>query len=203
MSIGVGDILRVVAIMNWLDGNIVQNVFNAVISGTGGPFDEGDIVADALDWLGLMYAEEVGRIQEDLTGSEVRVYIYDSIDDDWDEVGSDAWTFEPTSASDQLPRGVSALINAKTLNPDVNGKKYIGGLTEDSSLDGLWSSGEIIALGAFAAEWITTFTGGTSGASWVPGIWSPTRTNFFPFSGTVIVPTIPAYQRRRKRGIGI
>jgi hypothetical protein len=203
MSIVIGDVLRVVAILTWLDGNIMQNVFNSVISGTGGPFDDADIVADALEWVGDMFAFEVGRISDECDGSEIRVYIRDNVDEDWDEVGSDAWTFDPTSATDMLPRGVAGLINAKTLDPDVNGKKYVGGLTEDSSLDGLWSSGEIISLGNYGAEWVSNFTGGTSGASWVPGVWSPTRNNFFPFSGTIIVPTIPAYQRRRKRGVGI
>jgi hypothetical protein len=203
MSIVVGDILRVVAVLSWLDGDIAQNVFNAVISGSGGPFDDADIVADALDWLDTMYANIVTQMSDEIDGSEIRLYIYDPIDDDWDEVGSDAWSLNPSGVSDQLPRGVAQLVNCKTLDPDVNGKKYLPAPTEGIVTDGLFIAGAIADATDFAVDWVTGFTGATSGASWVPGVWSPTNTNFHPMSGTVILPTIPAYQRRRKRGIGI
>ncbi len=203
MSVQVGDILRVVAILSWLDGDIMQNVFNAVIGGSGGPFTEGDIVADALEWVSDMYGTLPTTQASTCDGSEVRVYIYDSIDDDWDEIGSTAWTYNPTGTTDELPRGVAMLINAKTIEPDVNGKKFLGGPVEANVTLGLLTAGVLTNLANFADEWTDLFTGGTSGASWVPGIWSPTRTNLFPMSGSYLIPTICAYQRRRKRGVGI
>lgn len=203
MSITVGDILRVVAVLNWTDGNIMQNVFNATIAGSGGPFTDSDIVADAIAWINPMYVNLTAAVSENVDGSEVRVYLYDAVDDDWDEVGSTLWAWNPSATTDEIPRGVAALLNAKTTDPDVNGKKYFGGLTEPSATDGLWTAGVLSDLADWGSDWVGTFTGGTSGASWVPGIWSPTGTNFFAFSGTVIIPTIPAYQRRRKRGVGV
>lgn len=203
MSIGVGDILRVVAILTWLDGDIMQNVFNAVISGSGGPYDEDDIVDDAIEWCSDMYDAFLAQISDELDGAEVRVYEYDSGDDDWDEIGSDVWVWNPASADEQLPRGVSLLLNMKTSNADVNGKKYLGGHTEASVTDGLFTAGEVSRGATFGATWATGFVGGTSGADWVPGVWSPKNTNFFAATGTIIIPTIPAYQRRRKQGVGI
>jgi hypothetical protein len=129
--------------------------------------------------------------------------VYDPIDDDFDEVGSTAWVFNPNLAADELPRGVAALINCKTTDPDVNGKKYIGGYTEGNTVAGMWGAGTITQLGLFAVDWLTNFVGATSTADFIPGIWSPTRTNFYAGGGTVLIPTIAAYQRRRKRGIGI
>jgi hypothetical protein len=202
MSIAVGDVLRVVAIMAWLDGNLNMNVFNAVIGGTGGPFDEADIVDDAVAWMNAIYGNMTGSTSDELDGSEIAVYVYDSVDDDFDEVGTDPWTYNPTSASEQLPRGVAGLINANTIDPDVQGKKYLGGLVEPSVTDGLWIAAQLANLALWADDWVTAFTGGTSGASWIPGVWSPTRTNFYPFSGAYTIPAIPAYQRRRKRGVG-
>lgn len=203
MSITVGDILRVVAIAAWLDGNINQNVFNVAVGGTGGPFDDDDVVDDMLTYVEDMYVHLTNACSNELDGSEVRVYIYDSVDDDWDEIGSAAWVWNPTIALDELPRGVAALINCKTLDPDVNGKKYIGGLTEGSVANGLLETGFATAVANFGGEWIADFTGATSGADFVPGVWSPTNTNFHAMSGTIIIPTIAAYQRRRKRGLGI
>ena len=79
MSVTVGDILRVVAVMSWSDGNIMQNVFNMVVTGTGGPFDDDDIVGDALDWVETMYANLTSYVSDECAGSEVRVYIYLSL----------------------------------------------------------------------------------------------------------------------------
>lgn len=203
MTITAGDILRVVAIYAWTDGNIMQNVFNAVVTGGGSPWDDVDIVGDALDWLDTMYATISVDISDAVDGAEVRVYKYDAIDDDWDEVGSDDWTWNPSNGSDRTPTGVAALINCKTTDPDVNGKKYIGGYTEGSPVNGIWDTTTLTRLALWGAEWVQGFTGAVSGASWAPGVWSPTSTLFVAMSGAVLIPTIPAYQRRRKVGVGI
>lgn len=203
MTVADGDILRVVAVMVWDDGGIAQNVFNAIVSGGGGPYDDLDIVDDAEAWLDDMYANITARCPTELDGSEVRVYKYDTINDDWDEVGSGVWGWNPTAVDSQLPRGVAALINAKTIDPDVNGKKYIAGFTELQNVEGLWDAGPLASLVLFAVDWTTGFTGGTSGATWDPGIWSVVNTALYLMSGTEIIPTIPAYQRRRKQGVGI
>lgn len=203
MSLTVGDILKVVAILQWVDGDILQNVFNVVIGGAGGPYDEADVIDDMVDWMDAIYANIVARVSDELDGSEVRCYEYDPVDDDWDEIGSDSFTFNPSDALHQMPRGVASLINAKTTDPDVNGKKYIGGITEGWFDDGLHGASILATLALVGADWVTPFAGSTSGADFVPGIWSPTRTNFYACSGTIIIPSIPAYQRRRKQGVGI
>lgn len=203
MTIAVGDILKVVAIAAWLDGDIMQNVFSSEIVGAGGPFDEADIVDDAVAWVSDMFDELLASTSDEVDGSEVVVYVYDPIDDDWDEIGSGAWVWNPTSALHQMPRGVAELINCKTVDPDVNGKKYIGGTVEGNWTDGLLDASELARLVLYSTAWVQNFTGGTSGASWDPGVWSPTNTAFYGMSNTVIIPSIGAYQRRRKRGVGI
>lgn len=203
MSLSVGDILKVVAVLSFDDGNILQNVFGLVIGGTGGPYDEADVIDDMVTYVYDILSLLGGGMVDDISGSEVRVYEYDSVDDDFDEVGSDALSFNPTNTAHALPRGVAALVNAKTTDPDVNGKKYFGGLAEDMHGDGTWEGTMLTSLANAAAEWVTPFTGAVSAADFVPGIWSPTRSNFYAASGTVLIPVIAAYQRRRKQGVGI
>lgn len=203
MSITVGDVLRVVATLAWTDGDIMQNVFNAVITGSGGPFDDADIVDDALAWIGAIFANLSAYQTTSLDGSEVTVYLYDSIDEDWDEVGSDAWVYNPVNVQDYLARGVAALINANTSNADVQGKKYFGGFGEDSAADGAWGGALLADLSNAFDDWVTAFVGATSGASWTPAIWSPTKANAFVLDGTGTIPAVNAYQRRRKPGVGI
>lgn len=203
MSISAGDVLKVVATLVWLDGNLSQNVYAAEVTGVGAPFDEDDILADALEWVEDMYAELVAVMSNELDGSQVQVYVHDPVDDDFDEIGTASWVFNPTNATDQLPRGVAALLNTQTSEPDIQGKKYIPGMVEEYSTNGLWVGGLVTFLGNYGLIWLGPFVGGTSGASWQPGVWSPTRSDFFQASGEFIVPTIPAYQRRRKRGVGV
>lgn len=203
MTVSTGTILRVVASFLWTDGNINQNVFNAIVSGGGGPWDVQDIVADAEAWLDNMYANFTATMSDEIDGNEVIVYEYDAGDDDWDEVASDAWVFNPTQVADELPRGVAGLVRLWTTDADVQGKKYIPGLTEGSIGDGLILGAVLTNLLAFAADWYTPFVGGTTGATWTPGIWSVANTEFFPGVDHVAASAIAAYQRRRKRNVGI
>ena len=203
MTVMVGDILRVVATYTWADGNIMQNVFNAVIGSGGGPFTDGDIVDDAEAWMDNCYANITARVTSDVDGSQIQVYKYDSIDDDWDEVGTTSWTWNPSGgATGYLARGVAGLVTARTSNPDVQGKKYVGGLLQANVINGLLQGALLTDLLAFAADWITDFVGGTSGANWEPGVWSPTDTALYQMATSISASGIPSYQRRRKRGVG-
>ena len=203
MSVVTGDILRIVASMLWTDGNVNQNVFNAVVTGAGGPFDDSDILDDAEAWLDDMYANLTANISDELDGNEVIVYKWDAGDQDWDEVGSQAWTWNPSAVPDQLPRGVAGLVRLWTEDADVQGKKYIPGYTEDAIADGLFGGGVVTGLLSFAADWYLPFAGVGSGATWTPGIWSVVGLVFKAAVDHFASTTIPAYQRRRKRNVGI
>lgn len=203
MSIADATILRVVASLLWTDGNVNQNVFNAVLGGAGAPWDEQDILDDAEDWLDNMYANFTTILSDEIDGNEVVVYKYDVAGQDWDEVGSNAWTFDPTQSTEQMARGVAGLVRLWTEDPDVQGKKYIGGLTEASLVDGLIPAAAVTALLAFGADWLTPFVGAASGATFTPGVWSVVGTVFKAAIDHIATSTIPAYQRRRKRNVGI
>lgn len=203
MSVSDGDILRIVASMLWGDGNINQNVFNAVVTGGGSPWTDADITDDAEDWLDNMYANIVNSVTNNVDGNEVIVYKYDALDDDWDEVSSQAWTWLATGAGDYLPRAVAGLVRLWTTDPDVQGKKYLPGMLESTLTSGLWTAGLVTNMLAFAADWYTPFVGAASGATFTPGVWSVAQTVFKAGIDHVATSTIPAYQRRRKRNIGI
>lgn len=202
MAVVDGTILKIVASMLFTDGNVAQNVFAAVVAGGGAPWDPEDIVDDAVAWMDLIYGHLTSTVTDTLDGVEVIVYEYDAVDDDFDEVGTGSWTWNPIVATDPLPRGVAALINARTLNPDVSGKKYIPGIPEGNLTNAVWVAATLTTLANLADQWVNIFTGATSGAGWVPGIWSPTRSAFYAFSLTHDEPAEPSYQRRRKRGVG-
>lgn len=203
MALADGTILRIVASFLWTDGNVNQNVFNCILSGAGAPWDELDVVDDAEDWLDDMYANLVTFMSDQIDGNEVLVYKYDPVGDDWDEVGSQSWSFNPTAAGDQLPRGVAGLTRLWTVDPDVQGKKYLPAMNEGVVTDGLYSAATLVAFLAFAADWYLPFAGAASGATFTPGIWSVVGTVFKAAVDHIAANAIPAYQRRRKRNVGI
>lgn len=203
MSVTDGTVLKMVVTLLWTDGNVVQNVYNAVVTGGGSPWDSADIVLDAISWAEDLYFNITTSTSDHMDGSMVQVYEYDSVDDDWDEVGSGAFVWNCTGTSEQVPRGVAALINLKTTDPDVSGKKYIAGGVEGNLDDGLWSSTYLTVLLSLAVDWYAGFVGTDSGATWTPGVWSVVGTVFRTALPSIVLPTIPAYQRRRKRGVGI
>lgn len=203
MTISTGDVLRVVASMLWTDGNVNQNVYNVLVSGAGGPWPDSDIVDDCEDWLDNMYANMTSSLSDEIDGNEVIVYKWDTVGLDWDEVGSQSWVWNPTITVDQLPRGVAGLIRLWTTDPDVQGKKYIPAMTEGMVTDGLIGAPSLTVMLAMAADWYTPFVGAASGADFTPGIWSVVGSVFVAAVNHIAASAIPAYQRRRKRTVGI
>lgn len=203
MAITSGDVIRMVLSFLWTDGNIMQNVYNCVFTGGSSPYDDDDIMADLQVWAGNMVDELTAFTSDEVDGSQLIGYVYDAIDDDWDEIATENLVKDFTGVTDQLPRGAAGLLNARTTDPDTNGKKYLGGTIEGMLDNGLWNAGMLNAMVGYGGEWVTPFNPPNAGALLTPGIWSPTDTVFKACSGTVIIPTMPAYQRRRKRGVGI
>ena len=203
MSLSTGDILKIVVTMAFLDGNVIQNVFAMLLSGAGGPWDDLDILSDVVDYMDTAYLELTIKVDDDLDGSDIDVYVYDPGDLDFDFVANEPWGWDPSSNGAPMPRGVAALINAPTTDPDVNAKKYIGGLTEEL-FDGGTITGVFIAdLVDWATDWVTPDVGAASGATLTPGCWSVKDLAFYAFRGAFSTTAIAAYQRRRKRGVGI
>jgi len=189
--------------MLWTDGGINQNVFNCIVSGGGGPYADQDVADDMEDWLDNMYANITTSVTDDMDGNEVLIYKYDSGDDDWDEVSSQGWSWNPSITSDYCARGVAALVRMWTTDPDVQGKKYLPGFVEAAMTDSLWVAGTLTIMLAFGADWYTPFVGSATGATFTPGIWSVANTAFFAAVDHIAANAIPAYQRRRKRNVGI
>lgn len=204
MTISTGTILRVVAQLLWDDGEIAQNVFNCVISGGGGPWDDEDVLDDCQDWVVDMFTNLPAQMAPEISGNLVTVYEWDPIDQDWDEVGANAWVFAGTAGGGSgLPRGVAALVTVKSEDPDSDARKYLPGFSEGALTDELFVAGALIAMLAFGADWLVPFVGATSGASFAPSVWSVKDLVAKTLVDTIIASAIPAYQRRRKNNVGI
>jgi hypothetical protein len=94
-------------------------------------------------------------------------------------------------------------MTAYTYQSKTQGKKYLPGLSELAQTAGLWVAGVLTAMGTSALAWIGGFDSIADPTShWYPGVWSAKSLSFQSFAPTVIVRDVPAYQRRRKAGVG-
>lgn len=203
MAIPDGAILRLVASILLPESVIAQNVFYAVFADTGGSNDDLDVLSDLGDYIGDVWDKIKGSISVDVTMTGIKVYIYDPLDPDWDEVGDELIGIAGVSGTDMLTHGVAALIHAKTTDPDVQAAKFIPGMGEANTVDGLFIAAALTAMTNYADEWTTPFVGAATGGDFAPGVWSVANTLFYMFNGTEVVNAIPGYQRRRKPGVGI
>jgi len=203
MSVADGDILRVVAAFLWTDGNVNQNVFNCEVSGGGGPYDDEDMIDDVTDWMDDVFSDVENEQSDELQGNTITVYKWDTVGQDWDEVGSGTWTHTPSAVSEQLPRGTAGLVRLWTEDPDVQGRKFIPGLTEGSLEDGLYTGALLAKMMLFGAAWQDPIVGALTGVTITPGIWSVALSLFRAAVIHFAASAIPAYQRRRKRTVGI
>lgn len=203
MAVTEGTILRVVASLLFADDVVMQNVFHLVLTQIVGDNDAEDVVADMVEYIEGVYANMNSGIDSSVQATDVKVYEYDSGDDDFDEVGTDVWTDGFAGSGETLPHGVAGVINLYTLDPDTQGRKFFGGLIIDYISEGGWDSSSLTMFGNTGADIVAQFTSGSTSNVYTPGVWSPTHTVFRAFSGSYSVPGAPGYQRRRKPGVGI
>lgn len=201
MALSADDRLKVVAQLLFPDAVVMQNVFSVIFEGNGTSFDEGDAIDDIVDWLEAMYLTTVAHIDDEVIADEVFVYVWDAVGLDFDEIGSATWSVTNTATVGMAPHGVAAVVLGRTSDPDVNGKKYIGGLQETSIDDSTLGAVLQTALVAFVADWITPFVGAATESTFTPSIWSPKNSDAYVLTSGV-VNAIAGYQRRRKPGVG-
>ena len=201
MSVENGTVLKAVQHITMPDGvdHINTFYFNCDFAATQADAD----VLDAVEvWIEQLYGYIDDLLSDELTMGELEVYERDTVLGRWDLLGTEAPTVTFVATSEMLPHGVAALVRAYTVNPRVISRKYIGGLTEGAQEDGVWNSTCITALTAFGNAWDNTREVSTNNTL-VPAVWSTVTLGALDLNGTEVVPTAPAYQRRRRPGVAL
>lgn len=203
MAVPDGAILRYVLSLLMPDSVIAQNVFYAVFADTGGSDDEDDVISDLDDWVEDIFTHIIDRVSDSVDTVGAKVYLFDPIDDDWDEVGTGTPVVNFSNVADMTPHGVAALVHMMTTDPDVMGGKYIAGLADANFTGSDLEAGIMLDLIDFGGEWVTPFVGAATGGDFGPGVWSVAQHVFKLANLTYRINGQCAYQRRRKPGVGI
>ena len=191
--------------LRWQVGSIglAANVFQALCTQDNPhAYSDVNVITDASGWLTRILAPIEPHVVVNCELLDCNVY--KKVGPLWNLIGPAVPTFAPESIGDPLPSGVAALTTAYTYTSKVIGKKYWPGMSETAQTAGLWISGVLAALLQSAIEWATYFES-TEGSTtmWHPGVGSLKMGNFQIFSPSVAVRDVPAYQRRRKQGVGV
>lgn len=100
------------------------------------------------------------------------------------------------------PAAASGLLAAPTSVPTAVGRKYVPYPSDDHIDGGAFDASAIANLVLLAFEWVQILSV-AGGGNLTPGVIRRTAEAFEPFLNTANLETIPAYQRRRKPGVGI
>jgi len=203
MTVTNNDILKVDVRYTVSGIGVTANIFQAQVFQVS-PHTVTDAYATAsmFDWIGRIYLPMVPHIV--VTMTDPLVQVYKKVGVFWNLIGSETPTnLDGESIGDPLPSGVALLTTVLTDTSKVQGKKYIGGLSETGITAGLWIATVLTAMGTSAVQWIAQFQDLADEETWyIPGVYSTKAIAFKMFTSAYTVRSVPAYQRRRKSGVG-
>lgn len=199
MPLSAGDILEVAVVHTFQDINECINVLHFQV----GVLEDPSLPAideDLKEFLGDTYALINDLMSVDVDIVELR---YRNLTDDG-PTRYVPWTGSytgGTSGGDSLPPGTSALVLWRTGTKKVTGRTYLPPFVESTQTAGIWSSGAMGAIGAFATELSSHWVGGSTSNEYDLRVWSKRLAASVDITGPAAKPIV-AYMRRRRQGRG-
>lgn len=193
-----GDILRIGALFLFNGVSIVANTYHVRVTAGGGL-----TYAQAADDISE-YLEDIYDEVDELFSDEMASYAITLANVTQDTTyGTFNWTNPITGneVNQWLPQGLCCFTWGRTLKPRVQTRKYWGVFTEISTLDGRWTPALVTACTNAHILHHTSFVG-TNGLTILGVAYNRTLGTYTDITG-VTNTNIPAYQRRRKVGVGV
>lgn len=201
MAISAGDILRVVLEYAFPGAGTALNVFHYIYS--GGDVDETTVMDAIVEWAENEWgATWAGMASSTATLEGVRVEEVNVAGELLRDVGAELIGIVGTNGADVMPAAVSAYVQGYTNVPQVFGRKYVPGISEASIDNGTFTAGQLAQLALLLLDYIDEINVGT-GQNLFPGVLSKRENAFKSFTNVGLFNNLPAYQRRRKSGVGI
>jgi hypothetical protein len=204
MTVSAGDLLRVVAYRDTSLGRLA-NTFYLQVGGSGGV--DNTVALDRVAvWVGSIFDNGRNYIHNSVPNISLQVakvqWIAGVITEteivgEVSGIGSTAGI----GTNSRVAEGVAVLVTLPTTAPKTRGRKFIGGLDQSAmSTDGSIVSGALAAFAAWAADMIAGYS--ADGLTYLPFVFR-SQTGLPVVLFNAVVRVAAAYQRRRKRGVGI
>lgn len=199
-----GDVIRVICKQADVNGSLIENVFFWRHDGSGAIADTA-FLSSIENKCSAIYNQVSAEIPTTCNPYEIECDLVEFVSGRLTTigpVGTIAWTTWAggTSSTDGLPQGCACVINFPTASAGVQGRKYVGPLTEGGQGSGNFGAPTLAAMANFANEFLTALTITTE--TFTPVLMSNKFATAVEIVGAV-VRAVVGYQRRRKAGRGI
>lgn len=194
-----GEIIRIDVEYSAPAASQILNVFHWIID-VGNPAD-GTVVNHMEDWVTNEWGPDwqaIASVQATLDSVVVNVVNPDGTIAR--NLGSRVIGLAGLSGGEVSPAAVSGYMQLDTLLPRTKGKKYVPCISETKIDAGELNASAIADMVLLLAEYVTTYVVGAS--EYKPGVLRTGGAGFEGFRIGGLVESTPAYQRRRKRGVG-
>lgn len=196
-----GEIFRTVIKYETASASQGQTVHHHQLSGAG--FSDQDVLDALEDWAdndwGAAWAL-LGGNDVELTEIEVDVVNPDGTVNR--NIGSVSINKSGASLTSTSAAAVAGFMEADTGFAKRRGRKYAPFIGDNKVSSGVLSSVALNELTALFAEWVADIIVLVTGTL-IAGILSRVDDTFYAFNGAGTTTNVPAYQRRRKPGVGI
>lgn len=195
------EILRVALHYAQPNAGDIMNVFHFQLDGVVG--DDEEVLYDVAIWID----EEWGDTWKVLACSacELTSWECDIMNEDGTvnrNLGAGLLNTVGTVGGEVQAAASSGYLLVYTPIPKARGSKYVPGVPEASVANGKIDATGLSRLAALLLIYMLEWTG-PLGLTLTPGVLSKTLGVFVQFSASGLVDDLPAYQRRRKAGVGI
>lgn len=196
----VGEIIRATLFYTSSNASVANNVFHWIVGVTTIP--DADLLTLVDTWVDNDWGDhwsDTAPNTSTLTDLAVKVMNTDGTVKR--DIGFTAPDIDGQDAATTDAVAVSGLIALGTGLPKQVGRKYVPFQTDQNITDGLFTAGSLAELVILLADWAAVLVDG-GGGTLSPGLLSRSLEVFVGFSPAGAASSVPAYQRRRKPGVG-
>jgi len=165
--------------------------------------DYPDLVANVATWWDEIMGHMESSIATNVSAEQVVVYHVDDATGDETVLDDATITFNPSASGGLAPHGAAALLTAQVFQDRGVLKLFFPGIADSLlSAEALWN-GTVLADLALAGVPLLLGPNDVNGVDLEAGSWNGDNQVFKPIGTSATASAIPAYQRRRKPGVGI
>ncbi len=176
-----------------------QQVYNVYQLSSPDPTSDAALIPDIVEIIDGLYLFVDNYMSDDLSAVSISLK---NISQGYDMGEYDFIDFTGgLSTDDPLPNGVAGLITLPTSRLKTRGRKFLPGIIETETTASVFTSNVLTAMGNMAIFLSNPQIGTLTDAEILFGV-IDSLSVFREFVSS-IVSNIPAYQRRRKQGVGI
>lgn len=201
MTITTSDILKVVIDYVYPGAGTALNVFYYVYAGADE--DDQDVVDAIVDWADNGWGNNWDNLASGAaTLRAVTIQVVSGLGEILRDLGTTQINRPGQVTGEVLPAANSCYLQAYTDVPQVYGRKYAPGIGEEAVENGVFSAVAQANIALLLLEYLDTINVAV-GNNLFPGVLSKREAGFKAFNNSGLFRTLPAYQRRRKEGVGI